>query len=201
MKTKKMIKAINEAIEASTEENPVTRESVLVTLLTAGAKASSAMLNITKVFKEAGIITVSSTSALAECREYLASSMPEMSTYGDMVQHAQDMQDKFEINADEDKGVASAIKLIKEQLKEDELSVPRKVQLGDIASLKCAYFKDEENEPESVKGLTQYILDNIDADQSILDDEKFKKKIAISAGTDFTYSLMIKNGQDMEDMN
>ena len=201
MKTKKMNKVIVEAIENNTEDNPVTREGLLITLLTAGAKASSAMAAITKAFKEAGIIAVSSTSALADCRKYLADSMPDMETYGKMAQHAQDMQDKFEINADEDKGVASAIKLIKEQLKEDELPVPRKVQLGDIASLKCSYFKDEENEPESVKGLTEYILANIDADESILTDEKFKKKIAISAGTDFTYSLMVKNGWDMEDMN
>ena len=195
-----MEKVINAAIEANTKENPVVRENILIELLTPGCKISAANLAITKAFKDAGIITVSSTSALADCRKYLADSMPDMDTYGDMYAHASDMQDKFEINTDEDKGIASAIKLIKEQLKEDELPIPRKIQLGQVAALKLEYFQDDENEPYNINDLTDFLVNNIDADESVL-TEDFKKKMKISAGTDFSYSVGLITGKSVKEMN
>ena len=200
MEAKAIKKVIKTAIANGTEENPVNREAVLIELLTAGVKASTAMSHITKAFKKAGIIAVASVSALGECRAYLKDSMPDMDTYADIVQHAKDMQGKFSINGDDAKGEASAIKLIKAQLKENDLPVPRKVQLGMIAELKLEYYNDDSKEPFSVKALTQYLIDNVDVAEGVM-DEAYEKKMAITAGTDFSYSIGLRKGLNLSEMN
>lgn len=204
MKTKKMLKIINKAIEAvSPDETPI-RETILIELITAGAKATTAMAAITKAFKEAGIITVTNNTALKECREYLAESMPPMLTYKEMLQHAADMQDKFEINDDDEKGVISAVKLIREQLKKNSLPVPKKIQLGIAKEAILNYFLDakENEEDTSIEGLTERLVEDVFADideDAITDEMKAKQKIV--AGTYYNFAYMAVNDLRLEDVN
>ncbi len=205
MKTKKMLKVIESAIETANAagEAPV-RESILVALITKGAKATTAMAAITKAFKAAGIITVTSNTALKECREYLAESMPDMPTYSDMTQHAADMQSKFDINDDEEKGTASALKLIRAQLKKDELDVPKKIQLGLAKESILNYFMDakESDDDTSVEGLAERLVADVFADideDTITDEMKAKQKI--TAGTYYNFAHMAVNGLRLEDVN
>ena len=196
MKTKKMIKFVAEQIAEGNES----REEILVALIGLGAKATTAMAAITKGFKEAGIITVTSNKALSEAREYMKESMPDMETFGDVRLHAEDLQSKFEVNDDDEKGVASCVKLIREQLKEDDLPMPRKIQLGMISALRVEYFNDPSNEPESIEELAEYLIANVDVTDSAMNDE-LRKKLTITAGTDFSVNYMIKHGLSLSDMN
>lgn len=209
MKTEKMQKVIAKAIKAATEEAPVNREALLIELLTAGAKASTAMAAITKAFKEAGIISQASTSSLKDCREHLKENMPELDTYRAMRLFAVDMNDQFKINTDdEEKGIASAIKLIKEQLKEDSLPVPKKIHLGVIKALMVDYFLDhaeadveaEDYVAPSVEALTEYLIENVDVEEKDMNDE-MKKKLKVTAGTDYNFAYMLVNGLRLEDVN
>ena len=202
MNAKEINVVISEAVEAHTDETPATREAIILAILTADptTKVTTVMSHITKAFKEAGIIAIASVSALAECREYLKTSMPDMEVHKDMSDHASDMQDKFEINADHDKGVKSALKLIKEQLKEDSLFIPKRVQMGMVRALKLEYYNDEENDTYSVDGLTDYIIENGDFDDSVLTDD-FKDGIRKSASSDFSFCVGMKKGLNVEDMN
>ena len=196
MKTKKMIKFVAEQIAEGNES----REEILVALIGLGAKATTAMAAITKGFKEAGIITVTSNKALSEAREYIKESMPDMETFRDVRLHAEDLQSKFEVNDDDEKGVASCVKLIREQLKEDDLPMPRKIQLGMISALRVEYFNDPSNEPESIEELAEYLIANVDVTDSAMNDE-LRKKLTVTAGTDFSVNYMIKHGLSLSDMN
>ncbi len=201
MKKEKMEKIIAKAVSAHTDDAPADVNAVLVELITAGATNATTALNmIKKAFKEAGIIKTASVSALSEVRDYLAVSMPDMNRYADVHVHAAAMQEKFSVNDDDEKGIKSCVKLIKEQLKEDSLPIPRKIQLQAISALRVEYFNDPENEPESIEGLAEYLIDNIDVDESVMTEE-FQKKLKITAGTDFSVNYMIKHGLTLEEMN
>ena len=201
MKTKKMLKVINAAIALSQEQGAEPdREGILIELLTAGAKASTSMSAITKAFKAAGIITVTSNAALAECREYLKTSMPDMEHYSDMTTHAADMQEKFDINEDNEKGIASALNLIKKQLKDNDLMVPKKVQLGIIKEIMLDYFLDTEPTEMTVENLTEYLCANIDP-LAFGGEEEAQKKFKITAGTYFNFAKLIVTGQRLDEVN
>ncbi len=205
MEQKKMTKIIEKAVKAHSEKNPADVNTTLIALITAGANATTALNTIKKAFRKAGIIAAPSVSNLAKVREHLTGKdvVPKegFTGYAAMKEFASALQGDFNINDDEAKGITSALKLVKEQLKTMKLDVPRRSQLGDIAELKVEYYVTEP-QPHTVKGLTQYLTDNLDTKKWPMDKEGvMAKRLAVSAGTDFTYSQCLFNRKTLSEMN
>lgn len=207
MKKEDVTKIITKALKASTEKKPADMNQVLIAILTKEPtiNVASTLKTIRAAFVNAGLIAKASVSNLSKVREHLTGkdAIPKkgFTGYSDMREFAASLQTGFTINDDETKGIASALKLIKDRLKALKLDVPRRSQLGDIAELKVEYYVTEPA-PHTVKGLTQYLIDNLDTKKWVMDKEgAMAKRLAVSAGTDFTYSLCLVQGKTLSQMN
>ena len=207
MKKDKMNKVINKWIKAATKENPVTREELLIELLTNGAKVGAANSAITKAFKEAGILTTTSTSALKEAREWVtdyikSEDFPGIDNFRDMRELAGEMTEKFDINDDAEKATKAAMKCVKEALESSNLPVPKKIHLGAVKGLMVDYFLDkaEAGEPTSVQGLADYLVENVEGGGENATDD-LRQKLKVTAGTDYNFGYLLTNGLRLEDIN
>jgi hypothetical protein len=202
MKKKEIAEYINAAIEAATDDNPVTREQLVMELIPMGVKISTAMHAITKAFKKAGIITAPKPSALKEVKEWLEKKMPEIDTYRDMRLLAEKLNEKFEVNDDDEKAVAAIIKAIQAQLKEEELPIPRRINLGETKALTLDYFQwcDDEDESATKDGLAEYLIANVEgAGENAT--EKVEKALTVTAGTFFNFIYLAWNHLSVDELN
>lgn len=198
MKQKKMIKVVDEMIA---ENADVTREVCLMALIKEGGKATTAMAAITKAFKAAGIVTTTSNTALKECRDYIKElDMAEYPSFREVRILSEDMQSKFSINDDDDKGAASALKVIRAAFKDAELAMPKKIHLGTVKEAMIDYFlnADEDDEPTSVEALTEYLIDTCLPEERTKESEK---RMKITAGTDYNFAMLLINGQRLNEVN
>lgn len=209
MEKKKIEKIIAKAVKAHTAEKPAEVGPVLMSIMAEDMtiNPTTIIASIKKAFKAAGIIQAVSLSALAEARTHLKDNPfkeDNLTLYSQVATIARELNDKFTINDDETKGIASAVKLIKAQLKEQKFNIPKKVNIAEIGTLKLEYYADEDLRPSSVEGLTDYLIENHSMAPDVEDEvqfEKFCKQMKITAGTDFSYSVMIRDGLTVEDMN
>ena len=200
MKKKAMNKMIAAAIKDQGDD--VTRESILIELLTNGAKVSAANTAITAAFKEAGIITVTSNTALKDVREWLEKNMPEVDTYRAMRELAETLCAEHDVNDDDDKAMKAVMGAIKDQLKEEGLPVPRKIHLGETKALTLEYFgeAEESGEATSVDGLAEYLIANVEGAGEDADD-KVVKALTVTAGTFYNFIYLAWNHFTVDELN
>ena len=201
MERKDLDKIVKKAVKAHSDKKPADVNQTLIAILAKDAtvNVTSTIKIIRSAFVAAGILAKATVSNLSKVRESLKTELPEFSGYSSLREYAETLQDEYTINTDVSKGIMSALKLIKAQMKENGLEVPRRSQLGDIAELKVEYYVTEPA-PHTVKGLTQYLKDNLDTDKWPMTPE-MEKRLAVSAGTDHTYSLCLVQGKTLSEMN
>ena len=204
MKKKEMKRIIAGEIKA-TPEDELTKESVLMVLLNMGAKIGPAMAAITKAFKEAGIITVTSNTALKNVKDEL-SGMDETAfdgmSYRDMHIMAETLNDRHEVNDDPEKGQASCMKAIAARMKELNVPVPKKIHIGEVKALTIDYFGecDDNGDTPNVDSLATYLIENVEgAGDDATDD--VKAKLRVTAGTYFNFANLLWTHTSIDELN
>ena len=185
----KKTKALKKA--AKLIESGITEKDVLGQALLEEGVTLSAVNGITvKAMKEAGLVTVTSGSAVKECKAYLADSMPEMLTYDAMTTHADDMATKFEI------AETTALNAIKAQLKESALVVPTKDRTSDEHKHLCNWFANEYDATKSTSAdCVAYINKQMGTD---MDNEVEVKRILNIVGTKFGVIKLVKDEAEFD---
>lgn len=143
------------------------------------------------------------TSELKAVREEVAEDERDApTTYSDLAAWAAELEDKFPINFN------SAMKVIKADLKDNEIEIPSKVKLGSVKEAIAQYFAA--NDERSLSGLTDHIaktvtVNNADEDKDDLGDivqvPISKDKAIHNARMYYTFCELIANGQTVADVN
>lgn len=147
------------------------------------------MAEINRAFKKAGLTSVRTNTALKDAKEFIADDMPTFTTYNGMVEYATDLQERFTINEDEDKGVKSALTAIRKHLKAEGEDVPKKSSFKPEAAHTINYMI-EAGEEATLDGLQQYVSEEMGFD----DSEMVQKALRIRLGTKFNPFYHTVNG-------
>ena len=114
-----------------------------------------------------------------------------------MVEYAEELATKFDVNADIDKGITSVLKAIRVYLKENDQDIPKKASFGDEARCTINYMI-EEKEEATIKGLMECVedecgLSDIKGKPEASDDDK-RDALKIRVGTKFNPYYHCANG-------
>jgi len=173
--------------------------------LTGGCSIAAAQRSLTAAMKEAGIIATTSVSKLKAAREWVDKKLAKtpINTFRDMRQFAEKVVEKVDgINTDPEKALKAAMKIVREAMEAKKIPVPRKIQLGLIKGMMVDYFLDahEQKVVTSTQGLADYLVANVPGGGKDATDE-MKKKLKITAGTDYNFGYLLVNGLRLKDIN
>ncbi len=194
MKRKEMKKIINKEIKNGNHD----RAAIARELLIAGADSLSMVTStIAKCFKEAGLVSVTKPGAVKEMTAAITDEMVEnITTYRELRELAEELMDKYGTSE------TPTFKAIRDKMKSLGMSVPKKAHLGIIKQLTVDYFMDafDNGEDTSIAGLAEYLINNVEGGGENATDE-MKKKLTITAGTDYTFAYMMFHHLRLEDIN
>ncbi len=194
MKRKEMKKIINKEIESGNHDRAVIARELLI----AGAESLSMVTStIAKCFKEAGLVSVTKPGAVKEMTAAITDEMIEgISTYRELRELAEELMDKF------DTSETPTFKAIRDKMKAKGMPVPKKAHLGIVKQLTVDYFMDafDNGDDTSIAGLAEYLIANVEGGGEDATEE-MKKKLTITAGTDYTFAYMMFHHIRLEDIN
>ena len=194
MKRKEMKKKVMEMINNGEHDRAVIARELLI----AGAESLSAVTQtIAKCFKDAGLVSVAKPGAVKQMIEAITDDMVSgITTYRELRELAEELMDKY------DTSETPTFKAIRDKMKSLGMPVPKKAHLGIIKQLTVDYFMDafDNGEETSIKGLADYLIANVEGGGENATDE-MKKKLTITAGTDYTFAYMMFHHLRLEDIN
>lgn len=177
MNMKQMKKSIREQIENGERD----KNKVFKAVFDASTSATKLLAAIHKEFKKAGLTKSISNSSLKETRERIMKDTPTFSTYAEMLDYAEELQNEFHIHEDDEKGIKSALTAIRKYLKDEGENIPKKSSFKPEAAFTINYMIEAEDEA-TLDGLQQYVSEEMRYD---MDDEESQKALRIRLGTKF----------------
>lgn len=207
MKKTELFAAVKVAVDAAkTDGKEINKDLLAASLMGQGASLSMVARELPKALKANGIVIASSTGSeeLKKVREavkvyfkgtkavgkkgdkdYVPATKPEIATYRDLREYAEDLEDSFNIS------VEGAIKVIKSHLKDAGLDVPQKAKLGAVKQAIIEYFAAQKH--VTLEGLADYLIKNV--------EDMDKDKALHAARMDFTFAKMLRDGLSLKDVN
>jgi len=192
-------KELKKLIDAEIKTGNTSQDGILRVLygLNDLFKVGMAQKMITVARKAAGITGTSSTTALGEIKTHLAGDEPSFDTFNEMVEYAEELAERFEVNVDVEKGTKSVLKAIRKYLTDNALFIPKKATFGDESRCTINYMI-EAGEEATIVGLMTFVedecgLSDIKNKPEATDEEK-REALKIRVGTKFNPYYHCTNG-------
>jgi hypothetical protein len=101
-----------------------------------------------------------------------------------------------------EKGQEAVMKAIRDQLKEEELPIPSKINLGETKALTLQYFMecDESGELTSKDSLAEYLIMNVEGAGKFATDD-VAKALTVTAGTFYNFTYLAWNHLSVDELN
>ncbi len=203
MKKDEIRKNVLEAIKAAKNDGiEPNKETIMVTLIGQGVSLAQALSAINACWKTAGLIPVVIKGASASIDEWLKEKKPWLESYKDVAELVVLLTEEITISVDDELAEKTALAGIRRYCTTNKVPMPKKIHLGEVKALYVEYFldaKDNDDKP-SIQGLTEYLIENV-AGAGEDATEEVKKKLKVTAGTDFSFAYMLTFGIRLEDIN